>query len=144
MWLLSVIGGRRVNRLRWAATYWLNGEVVVFSDDRYRWGGLPQSGVLRVVTWVDGGNSVVMSGMDNYYVRGQSCGMTNDEENRDWYEGLMRVRWDWSQDGLTQSFSDGPPPAGAILHRGVMVPDEIARAVGLLGPNDSAPVRSER
>ena len=109
--------------LTWRVAFWENDRVVFRDSEHYRWGDFPMAGVL----WVDvmDEHSITLAGMDNYWVAGRSCGMTNDPENRGWYEGAMSVRWDWHADGCGQDYSTAGPPGGAVLLRGIMLPDGV-------------------
>jgi hypothetical protein len=71
-----------------------------------------------------------LGGMDSVWVHGDAFGCFNDPENADWYEGRQRVAWRWTGRGSEEI--DPAVPDGATVFAGVMLPDEDARAVGLI------------
>ena len=121
--------------MKWAVLY------RVTSDDM-PWRDLPTEGVL----WVDveqGGYHHRLSGHDNYWIHGDSFGVWNDQQNWAWYGGGPEAQyhaWQWVRGG---SRSVVPPivPDSAHVIRGVLVPDEFAREIGLLGAGESLPAR---
>jgi hypothetical protein len=107
----------------------------------------PCEDVVRVVV-VAGWRTLVMQGMDVYWVHEPSgtLGMLNDGGpmgfvgmwRRWWrghacarYVGASALAWRFTEDEHTQ-LSDTSIPAGAVVMRGVMLPDGDARAVGLI------------
>ena len=90
----------------------------------------PTNGITRIYVR-RGAETMVLSGFDNYWVAGDRFGIFNDEENFDWYEGEQSAGYRWPE-GENAHRDDSPIPAGAKLWRGVMLPDDEAKEVGLL------------
>lgn len=74
-----------------------------------------------------------LGGFDNYWVDTASgrFGCFNDPWNHAWYEGPQRLAWAWDESGQRES-EDTNVPRSAVIVRGVMVPDAIARELGLI------------
>jgi len=89
----------------------------------------PREGVTRVYV-SRGRDTMVLAGRDVYWVAGDRFGCFNDPENHHrWGRGVSG--WRWPQGG--NPHRDGrPPPSDAVMWRGVMLPDDEAREVGLL------------
>jgi hypothetical protein len=127
----------------WSVDYWQAGAPV---STRCRahgsWAELPTEGVVRVHLR-HGEYSHTLQGMDNYWLAEEhhTYGMFNDPENAAWYEGRQAVAWAWPTPETCVSIANTDPPQGAHILRGVMLPDDLAREIGLLGPNDSSPPR---
>jgi len=85
---------------------------------------MPTDGVLTVTI-----NDHRMQGMDNYWVHEGYYGAFIDPENRDIYEGKMKSRWKIDP---FEKASRILPPADAHVIRGVLIPDEDARRLGLI------------
>ena len=90
----------------------------------------PTDGVTRVYL-SRGDETMILSGFDNYWVHEDRFGIFNDEENFGWYEGEQSAGYRWPE-GENAHRDDSPIPAGAKLWRGVMLPDDEAKEVGLL------------
>lgn len=86
------------------------------------------------IAFVDiiGDNGVLrrLQGMDNYWVSDNRYGMYNDPDNYNIYEGLQAAAY--SAEGLFELEIDPQPPEGAVVKRGIMIPDEHAQAIGLI------------
>ena len=124
--------------MRWRVAYHEGDRVIMRGSDAWAWGALPAVNVL----WVDvrdGEYRHRLSGFDAYWVHGQRFGVLNDAENAAWYPGEQALAWEWTGSGSRRV--EASVPSGARVLRGVLVPDEVARAVGLLRPNDSLPPR---
>ena len=77
-----------------------------------------------------GGHAMIMSGRDVYWLAGDRFGCFNDPENyRRW--GSQASGWRWPE-GENPHRDDARPPGDARVWRGVMLPDDQAREVGLL------------
>ena len=123
--------------MTWAVVYWRGVPRTITNRDM-RWGDLPTDGVL----WVDvtrDGYRHRLSGHDNYWVHGDAFGVFNDPENAAWYGGAQATAWRWTGSG-SESIDPVVPRHARVL-RGVLVPDDVARELGLLGPTDSLPAR---
>ena len=108
-------------------------------DVEHWWGRLP----LEVVAGVDGpsggvtrvyvrrdGHTMILAGRDVYWLAGDRFGCFNDPENyRRWGHGASGWRW---PAGGNPVRDDARPPGDARVWRGVMLPDDQAREVGLL------------
>ncbi len=90
----------------------------------------PSGGVTRIYIR-RGAETMILSGFDNYWIGGERFGLFNDEENFDWYEGEQSAGWCWPE-GNNPRRDDLPIPDDAIMWRGVMLPDDQAKEVGLL------------
>lgn len=106
-----------------AAAYWSDGEFVTIGG---QWETLPPDGVL----WVDverGGRRHRMQGHDHYWVDGDRFGCWNGADSR-FGPPYAGQRWecDWAA-----TYTDREPPGGHTLH-GLMLPDDLARRLGLL------------
>ena len=89
----------------------------------------PSDGVTRIYVSRDG-DTMVLAGRDNYWLAGERFGCFNDPENfHRW--GRQESSWRWPE-GQNPRRDDAPMPDGAKLWRGVMLPDDQARKVGLL------------
>ena len=122
----------------WSVAYHEHDRFVERSSRTHTWLDLPTEGVL----WVDvrdGEYRHRLSGFDAYWLHGRRFGVLNDAENAEWYPGEQALAWEWTGSGSRRV--NASVPSGARVLRGVLVPDEVARAVGLLGPNDSLPPR---
>ena len=90
----------------------------------------PSGGVTRV--YVSRGRAtMVLAGWDTYWVAGDRFGYGADSENHHRYEGRTASGWRWPE-GENPHRDDRPPPSDATVWRGVMLPDDQAREVGLL------------
>ncbi len=101
--------------------YWEGGRVVTRSGAE--WSSLPVGGVL----WVDverDGRLHRMRGADGYWVMGTRYGCTF-EWAQPRFGGMDCAAFEWS--GSTGAISLGamPPPAGARVLRGQMLPDDV-------------------
>ena len=133
----------------WTVAYYCGELPLVFrGSDTWRWKDLPQGdGVTTGVAWVDvldSGYRHRLLGKDCYWLdeASGSFGLFNDPANCAWYGGgpdAQQSAWRWT--GVGSECIDPQPPASAHVLLGVMLPEEHARAVGLLGPNDAQPVR---
>lgn len=125
--------------MRWSALFYENGALVGRDSLSWAWCDLPVEGVLWVDVW-DGEYRHRLSGFDAYWLHGRQFGVLNDAENAEWYPGEQALAWEWTGSGSRRVGAS--VPSGARVLRGVLVPDGVARAVGLLGLNDSLPPRS--
>ncbi len=85
------------------------------------------------VLWLDLGHRR-LQGFDNYFVAGNTYGVFQDPENiGPMYDpaGVTSAAWRL-EDGTETELEDPTPPADATIFRGFMVPDDTARALGLL------------
>lgn len=90
----------------------------------------PSDGVIRVYLH-RAPYTMILSGFDNYWFYGNRFGYYNDPQNYHRYIGRQEATWCWPEDN--KPFRDEAPiPPGAILWRGVMMPDDEAREVGVL------------
>ena len=89
----------------------------------------PTDGVTRVYL-SRGDETMVLSGRDVYWLSGDRFGCHNDPANYPKW-GRQASSW-WWPDGGRPRRDDRPPPPGAVVWRGVMLPDNQARKVGLL------------
>lgn len=126
--------------MQWTVGYFeVDLPLVWRSSEQHSWDDLPTDGVV----WVDvtrNGQTMRLSGFDNYWIHGTRFGLFNDPENWAWYPGAQSLAFDWSGHDpvvLVDTFA----PTTAHVLAGVLIPDEAARAIGLLGPNDSLPPR---
>ena len=117
--------------MKWAVLY------RVTSDDM-PWRDAPTTGVLWVDVMRDGYRHR-LSGHDNYWVHDDAFGVFNDPENREWYGGAQATAWRWTGSG-SESIDPVVPRHARVL-RGVLVPDDVARELGLLGAGESLPAR---
>ena len=91
----------------------------------------PSDGVTRVYVR-RGDEKMVLAGWDTYWLAGDRFGYSADPEN--FYRYAVRPRpsaWCWPE-GHNPRRDDRPMPDGATVWRGVMLPDDQARQVGLL------------
>lgn len=85
----------------------------------------------EAVLWVDLPHRR-LQGFDHYWLAGDRYGVWNDPENMGtMYEGAQGFAWKWT-DGVEVELDDWTPPADALQWHGVMIPDDDARAVGLI------------
>jgi hypothetical protein len=130
----------------WSVDYWdaVGSKVATRTRDAHGpWEALPTQGVVRVHLR-HGEYRHTMQGMDNYWLC-ETCrtyGMFNDPENAAWYEGQQALAWAWPTPDAHAPIANPRPPKRAHILRGVMLPDPIARELGLLGPHDASPPRS--
>ena len=89
----------------------------------------PKDGVTRVYVG-RGGNTMVLSGRDVYWLHGDRFGCFNQPENH-YRWGHQEAAWCWPE-GQNPYRDDLPIPDGATMWFGVMLPDDQAREVGLL------------
>lgn len=99
--------------------YWINRQVVVAVGP---WENMRVEGVL----WVEIGNHR-MQGADNYWVHGNYYGGFTDPENH--YGGFRMTRW--QLDPHKRVKRELPPPEAHVI-RGVLIPDDDARELGLI------------
>ena len=116
--------------------YWNGREAESVVADRWR--DYPVEGVLWADLWQNGYHTRLV-GLDNYWLHGDAFGVFNDPENYDWYPGKQAMAFRWTGAGSEEIEPVVPP--GAHVLRGVMVPDEVARELGILGPGESSPPR---
>ena len=123
--------------MTWAVVYW-RGRTRTITNRDMRWGDLPTENVVWVDVMRDGYRHR-LQGFDNYWVHDDAFGVFNDPENAAWYPGAQALAWRWTGAG-SEVIAPVVPPFAHVL-RGVLLPDEVARELGLLGPNDSLPPR---
>ena len=125
--------------MSWAVAYFESDRVTFRASSEHAWGRLPVEGVL----WVDvrdGEYRHRLSGFDAYWLHGQRFGVLNDAENAQWYPGEQALAWRWTGAG-SESIAPVVPRHARVL-RGVLVPDDVARELGLLRPGESLPRRA--
>lgn len=78
-------------------------------------------------------HSHFMGGFDYYWADPSTgyYGCFNGPENLGWYEGPQELTWLWTADQHTEVGPMEPTP-GATVVGTVMVPDDIARELGLI------------
>lgn len=86
--------------------------------------------VIRLVVELDG-RTHRLAGLDTYWLAGDTYGGAVDPDNLERYGGKAAVAYRWDEDGHVELL-DAAPPADAIVTRGVLMPDDEARAEGLL------------
>lgn len=126
--------------MKWAVAYYEGSLPLVWRDsEHFAWDDLPVDGVV----WVDvtrNGQTMRLSGFDNYWVHDLRFGLFNDPENWAWYSGAQSLAFDWSgHDPVVLALT--PPTAGARVLAGVLVPDEVAWELGLMPEGERLPPR---
>jgi len=112
-----------------SVAYWIDKQVVIVEGRNWRL--YPVDNVL----WVDierDGLRQRLQGMDNYWVDGHRFGMFNDFENEWLYEGVQHIAYIWPLGAAMKRVPGLVRSLDAHILRGVMVPDETARQLGLL------------
>ncbi|MBA2666087.1 MAG: hypothetical protein H0U69_03510 [Trueperaceae bacterium] len=126
-----------MNALRWSVRYW-------HGDDRFstvdsatsRWRALPVDGVVWVHVW-NGAYRHELKGMDNYWLMEDvhSYGLYNDPESLSWYANPAAPQafaFVWPTPETAMPLANARPPARVHTLIGVMMPDSLARAEGIL------------
>ncbi|MFU8868668.1 hypothetical protein [Natronococcus sp.] len=72
-----------------------------------------------------------LGGLDVYWVLGDTYGAFADPENLELYGGAPAVAYRWNEHGHVALEDTRPPPA-ALFARGILIPDDEARQIGLL------------
>ena len=120
--------------LRWSVDYCLiiGAPLVSLDGEVGAWRKAPPEGVVNVHI-SQGDSRHTLRGMDNYWIHEESrtYGMFNDEGSEG-YEGVMSVAWSWESQDQHVPLEDTTPPQGVHIIRGVMLPDEYAKELGLL------------
>ncbi len=130
-------------RLQWRVEYHQKGVgLVVAVGACWAWNQLPAEGVVRIIVQ-HGPYTHELLGMDNYWLdEGLAIyGLYNDPENRDWYKGEQALAYAWPTPDLHMRLANADLPPGVHRLRGIMLPDDLAREYGILGPNDTSPPR---
>jgi hypothetical protein len=70
-------------------------------------------------------------GFDAYWTAGDRYGVTLDPENVVAYGGRAALAYRWDDAGHVE-LDDPTPPADAVFARGILVPDPVAREIGIL------------
>lgn len=132
--------------MRWAVAYYYGSLPLVWRDsESFSWSALPAGdGVSSGVAWVDVWDSGFhhrLSGFDYYWVdpSTRSFGVFNDPSNWRWYGGgpaKQYLAWRWTGVG-SELIAPALALATAHVLNGVMLSDDDAREVGLLGPGES-------
>ena len=132
--------------LQWRVEYHQEGVgLVAVTRADWAWDRLPVEGVVRVVMQ-HGPYTHRLFGMDNYWLIEALAiyGLYNDPDNHDWYAGEQALAYAWPTPELHVRLADADPPCGVHTLRGIMLPDDLAREYGILGPSDHSPPRPPR
>ena len=112
--------------MRYRVTAYVDSRVVVAEGDLK----VQPDGVQVVTLLEEGGTRLVVAGFDLYWTRWPYFGGVNTEDRK----GMLRAQT-WRVDGGRATVVDPPIvaiPLGADVKAGTLIPDEVARAIGIL------------
>lgn len=122
--------------MHWTAYTWHGGTGLVTWSSRYHeWADVPDA--IAYIDIYHGNNRRRLQGMDNYWIDLDAehnivgCGMVNDDENAELYEGLQMVAYAYADDA-EYDVREMTLLDLKVMHAGVHMPDDIAQIHGLL------------
>lgn len=118
--------------MEWEALTWNGSSLHSYSSELYQWADVPDR-IVRVEVQTEYGSIRMLQGMDNYYVLPSGVyGMFNDPQNFQIYDGLQHVAYRVEGRVEVQLVAELSAEILEAAKAGVMIPDEVARSIGLL------------